>query len=268
MAQWRYEECVLHVAAVVSLALSAIASDYGRQSKPQRFGTPGIHLFKCLTGKALIFLQLCGDWHDPVPLMIQITELEFITGYPAFDCVPLEPDSVRQVCGCEDGCAALCSSNCRLSRVTIIGDAAHPMSPFKGQGANQALIDGVSLARALHQSSIGFETEKIGISLGAAAPRYSLHDHTASDFNQPLAYSVSQISASEVHVSNFGPPVTEILQDTSLAQALQVFEKNMLARSTVKARASNDAVAVLHSKGAFSAALDVLSSHFHPQKAF
>lgn len=34
-------------------------------------------------------------------------------------------------------------------RVTLVGDSCHPMSPFKGQGANQALMDSVSLARSL-----------------------------------------------------------------------------------------------------------------------
>ena len=40
------------------------------------------------------------------------------------------------------------------SKVTFLGDAAHPMSPFKGQGANQAIIDALVLARCLYSSNL------------------------------------------------------------------------------------------------------------------
>jgi len=35
--------------------------------------------------------------------------------------------------------------------MTCIGDAAHPMSPFKGQGANQAIVDSLELGRELYR---------------------------------------------------------------------------------------------------------------------
>jgi salicylate hydroxylase len=73
-----------------------------------------------------------AQWHTPIPQILSATPPAQISGYPVYDRELLKAELLK-----------------KAGAVTLIGDAAHPMSPFKGQGANQALLDALALARSI-----------------------------------------------------------------------------------------------------------------------
>jgi salicylate hydroxylase len=76
-------------------------------------------------------MEYYGDFHSDVTGIIENAPDDSIYRWALYDRDPLQ--------------------NWTKGRVTLLGDAAHPMLPYLGQGATQATDDAIVLARALDQ---------------------------------------------------------------------------------------------------------------------
>ena len=68
-------------------------------------------------------------WHDPVPRLLAATDPATVTVRGLYDLPALE--------------------RVRGRRVVLLGDAAHAMTPYRGVGANMAMLDAAELVAAL-----------------------------------------------------------------------------------------------------------------------
>lgn len=76
-------------------------------------------------------LQVFGHWHDPIPQLIEATKETNIVWHDLVDIYPLKTWG--------------------KDRVTLIGDAAHAVTPNMGQGACQGIEDAVFLMKCLEK---------------------------------------------------------------------------------------------------------------------
>lgn len=95
---------------------------FATQNSPPRRARPEGGWKKALT-------ELFGGWHAPIPQLLAATD----------ELAILHNDIVDRPVRTSWG----------AGRVMLLGDAAHPMTPNLGQGANQALEDAQAMARAV-----------------------------------------------------------------------------------------------------------------------
>ncbi len=132
---------------------------------------PGRYLlYYSLRGGELMNLIGCGhtDTWEEEGWSIPATAQQFLDAYADFaphllDLIRAVPDDALFKWGLYDRAPLEVWAS---GRVAILGDAAHPMTPFLGQGASMAVEDAVVLARSLEASStVG---EALGIYAGDA----------------------------------------------------------------------------------------------------
>ena len=170
-------------------------------------------------GKALVrdaaalkaeIMARCNKWHEPVPSLLRDTPLDAMSGYPVYDRDLLEPSALRPPLASTSATAAATSAApVPQRRVTLIGDAAHPMTPFRAQGANMAIADAVLLAETL-AANIRRHGPHAGID--AALPAFEVEMCSRSS----RAVIGSREKARELHSSLALQPARKVQRDVGL----------------------------------------------------
>lgn len=129
------EERFGDVFEIVDGSARVYAMPYDERHTMWQLSWPSSSLGKCPKEDALGVVERWRNTFPEIYDLVESTPDDRVTGYPIYDRDDLE---------------SLPSRLPIENNVALIGDAAHPMCPFKAQGANQALLDAVDLARALH----------------------------------------------------------------------------------------------------------------------
>ncbi|MDA2814959.1 FAD-dependent monooxygenase [Nocardiopsis sp. RSe5-2] len=148
-------------------------------------------------GERRALLEAFGDWCDPVPRVIESAPEEaLIRGDLRWLATPL-PEYHR-------------------GRVALLGDAAHAMLPYLGQGACQAIEDAVELAHAVGPGG----SEGAGGSEASVNVPDALAAYSAS--RAPRANAVAAASARAERVTRMRSRAGAAVRDAGLAAASRI----------------------------------------------
>jgi len=102
---------------------------WGFSARREKFGLEGEP--KCIDGTDLLHtvLEMIADWHPNLKRLVRLSDPSAITPVTIRTSVPID--------------------HWRTKNITLIGDAIHSMTPFRGIGANTALKDAAILCQNL-----------------------------------------------------------------------------------------------------------------------